>query len=205
MVDRVPTNPGRVQLVPVSGQENIFDLTMADGATVEGTPLNKLTLLQDATAAAIAALYESSPVTPSTPDAALACLAALFAADLKIEKGTYTGTGTVGVNNKNTLTFSAEPMVVIVAENNTATQVGNTYEEGQPMVMLNGTPYASGTYKPFGAEAGTQALIWSGNSVSWYNLHTTTYLTNGNASAAAQYNRSGSTYTYIAFTKGATA
>ena len=51
MTDRQPTYPGRVKLIPVEGQENIYDMERADEPTVEGTPLNKQTLLQDATCA----------------------------------------------------------------------------------------------------------------------------------------------------------
>lgn len=38
--DRVPTNPGRVQLVPVSGQTNTYDMTLADNPTQTGTVIN---------------------------------------------------------------------------------------------------------------------------------------------------------------------
>lgn len=51
MENREPTYPGRVKLTPVPGQENIYDMERADEPTVEGTPLNKSTLLQDATCA----------------------------------------------------------------------------------------------------------------------------------------------------------
>lgn len=51
MKDRVPLYPGRVKLVPVSGQENVYDMTRADQPTQQGDPLNKATLLKDATAA----------------------------------------------------------------------------------------------------------------------------------------------------------
>lgn len=51
MQDRVPLYPGRVTLTPVSGQANTYDLTRADQPTKEGTPLNKASLLKDATAA----------------------------------------------------------------------------------------------------------------------------------------------------------
>lgn len=50
MTDRTPTYPGRVRLVPVAGQENVFDLVRADAPTEAGTPLNKATLLNDAAA-----------------------------------------------------------------------------------------------------------------------------------------------------------
>ncbi len=65
MKDRVPLYPGRVTLTPVSGQANTFDLTRADQPTQEGTPLNKASLLKDATAA----LYGLG--TDAVPDDAL--------------------------------------------------------------------------------------------------------------------------------------
>ena len=51
MQDRVSLHPGRVKLIPVAGQENTYDMVRADSPTQEGTPLNKDTLLKDATAA----------------------------------------------------------------------------------------------------------------------------------------------------------
>lgn len=53
MKDRIPMYPGRVMLIPVSGQENIYDMTRADQPEQEGTPLNKASLLTDETAEAI--------------------------------------------------------------------------------------------------------------------------------------------------------
>lgn len=50
MQDRVSLYPGRVKLEPVAGQANTYDLTRADQPTQEGTPLNKASLLKDATA-----------------------------------------------------------------------------------------------------------------------------------------------------------
>ena len=41
VVDRVPTYPGRVKLVPVSGQTNVYDMTRADNPVQAGTPINK--------------------------------------------------------------------------------------------------------------------------------------------------------------------
>lgn len=42
--DRIPTYPGRVQLVPVDGQPNVYDMSRADAPIEEGTPINKATL-----------------------------------------------------------------------------------------------------------------------------------------------------------------
>lgn len=66
MKDRIPTYPGRVRLIPVDGQTNVFDLERADEPTEPGTPLCKANLLSDTTAA-IYGLGEDA-----TPDAAFA-------------------------------------------------------------------------------------------------------------------------------------
>ena len=50
MKDRISTYPGRVRLIPVEGQENVFDLTRADEPLQIGTPLNRNSLLKDDTA-----------------------------------------------------------------------------------------------------------------------------------------------------------
>lgn len=68
MVDRIPLYPGRVKMTPVAGQANTYDMTRADDPTQAGTPLNKATLLKDATAA-LYGLGESA-----VPDDVLAAL-----------------------------------------------------------------------------------------------------------------------------------
>lgn len=52
MKDRIPLHPGRVKLVPVEGQTNVYDLTRADEPYEVGTPLNKATFFSDETAQA---------------------------------------------------------------------------------------------------------------------------------------------------------
>lgn len=49
MQDRSPKYPGRVKLLPVAGQGNIYDMTRADDPDDTGTPFNKRTMLQDST------------------------------------------------------------------------------------------------------------------------------------------------------------
>lgn len=39
--DRVSTHPGRVKLVPVSGETNLYDMERADEPITKGTPINK--------------------------------------------------------------------------------------------------------------------------------------------------------------------
>ena len=72
MQDRVPLYPGRVKLTPVSGQENVYDMVRADQPTQEGTPLNKNSLLKDATAA----MFQLG--TDAVPDDALNALGKLW-------------------------------------------------------------------------------------------------------------------------------
>lgn len=50
MIDRVSANPGRVLITPESGEPYYATLTRADNPTMEGTPLNKSSLLKDSTA-----------------------------------------------------------------------------------------------------------------------------------------------------------
>lgn len=53
MKDRVPTKPGRVKLTKADGSSEYVTMERADEPTQVGTPLNKGTLLSDATAAAL--------------------------------------------------------------------------------------------------------------------------------------------------------
>ncbi|WP_298016613.1 glycine-rich domain-containing protein [uncultured Dysosmobacter sp.] len=51
MKDRQPLHPGRVKMTPVAGQENTFDMVMADEPTEAGDAPVKVNLLKDQTAA----------------------------------------------------------------------------------------------------------------------------------------------------------
>ena len=44
--DRVPTNAGRVVMLPVSGKANTYDMTRADAPSVEGTLMNRALLMK---------------------------------------------------------------------------------------------------------------------------------------------------------------
>lgn len=65
MKDRVSTFPGRVRLVPVPGQKNVYDRTWADEPTQEGTPINKKAFLPDD----LAAYLELEQADPTVADA----------------------------------------------------------------------------------------------------------------------------------------
>jgi len=74
MRDRIPTKPGRVQLVPSPDDDDLFILTRADDPTQTGTPLNKASLLSDATAAG----FELADTDGATVDGALSLVAGQF-------------------------------------------------------------------------------------------------------------------------------
>lgn len=179
MNDRLPTYPGRVQLAPVSGQTNIYDMTMADEPTIAGTPPIKANLLTDATAAIIEAL-KSGNTTPATVNEALALLAGSMG---RVETGSYVGTGTYGQANPTSITFSdITPKLVLIyadgglqwSSGTVSLQNGLIWGEGMTTVyMYNNTVTAS----------------LSGKTLSWY-------------AANAQYdyqqlNGSGTTYYYL--------
>ena len=107
MQDRVPLYPGRVTLTPVSGQANTFDLTRADQPTQEGTPLNKASLLKDATAALF------GMTNTAVPDDILSLLSKSTLAQIE---GKYTETtiGTFAVGKTITLNVSGKAKEFIV-------------------------------------------------------------------------------------------
>lgn len=96
----------------------------------------------------------------------------------QIVTGSYTGTGTYGSGNPNTLTFDFQPVLVILNTGNAGTY--NTIPVHHilkyPSVKMGYATNSPGT------------LSWSGHSVSWYN-----------DSAEAQFNAADKTYQYIAF------
>lgn len=107
MKDRIPLYPGRVTLTPVSGQANTYDLTRADQPTQEGTPLNKASLLKDATAA----LYGKT--AEAVPDDLLSVLSKSALAQLK-EKYTKTTIGTLAAGKTITLNVDGAPIEFVV-------------------------------------------------------------------------------------------
>lgn len=190
MQDRVPLYPGRVTLTPVSGQANTFDLTRADQPTQEGTPLNKASLLKDATAA----LY-GLPNT-AVPDNVLSKIKTLIDSananantKARIATGSYTGTGTYGASNPNSLTFEFAPKIVLLTIANTGKSGNNPYaypmlfgsnvgaKDGFTSYIMH-TDMLSTTYKNGLGFAGIGSSNYSytygkkssdGKTFSWYN------------------------------------
>lgn len=94
---------------------------------------------------------------------------------VKIETGSYVGTGEFGSGKKNTLTFSRKPLAVII----------QAIDARRFAVLLNGC--TSGNAVSIGS--GDRVNVsWTDTSVSWYNSE----------KSSIQMNDSGITYYYIA-------
>ena len=95
------------------------------------------------------------------------------AGNCSIEIKSYTGNGTKGSSNAIRFTFDKTPQIVFI------TGYGTT------AIGVRGCSSALST------DSGGLQMIWSGNTVSWYNEYN--YI--------SHMNNSGSTYTVIALTK----
>ena len=97
-----------------------------------------------------------------------AALAAAASGGAKIAAGTYTGTGTYGVGNPNSLTFDFEPKLVIIMRP-PADYSSYTYEAA---VWIRGQPYGNQHFsESSGGSTGrcmSITLNWSGNTLFWY-------------------------------------
>lgn len=95
MYDRIPTKPGRVKITPEGGQPPYYAvMEMADDPSVVGTPLNKATLLSDATAALVGLGADAIPDTMFSKLKSLIDSANANANKrLQIQTGSYVGTG----------------------------------------------------------------------------------------------------------------
>ena len=153
----------------------------SDGWDTIGTALNKANLLTDATAQALG--LES---TDPTINEALAKLKTLvdavntnLATALRLESGTYIGTGGKGSANPNTLTFDIVPHIVWITATGSAAS-------GVAAASLQGTLIRDEYSK-------TLNITWGDKSVAWYMT-----ATGSTALADVQYNRQGVTYAYYA-------
>ena len=111
-------------------------------------------------------------------DNALGTLASAVAqcGNCKIIIGSYTGAGKYGGTNKNTLTFSGQPLLIIIVDEWIGT-IGT---------FIQGAPRALFLYDH--EDRHEMDLVWSGNSVSW-----------DSSSTIDQMNESGRMYRYVAF------
>ena len=194
MKDRVPTYPGRVKLMPVDGQANIYDMTMADEPTQEGDAPVKEKLLKDNTAQQYG--KDSSAVVDDIlyvlresvirRNGVLQTILGTKLKFLSVETGTYTGTGTYGSNNPTKITFSKiKPIIWGVICKSKGTSIRSTY------VLPNIISWGSGevpNFSLFDSSASTAEvdITYSEKTVSFYATGGSDY----------QLNLSGMVYTY---------
>lgn len=95
----------------------------------------------------------------------------------RFQTGSYVGTGTAGINNKNTLTFNFEPKFVFITNKLNWSYRMHPFVRGCDVGVMQ-----------CGADMYTVELSWNGNTLSWYN---------GDGSDWKQFN-SRITYHYIA-------
>lgn len=175
MQDRIPVNPGRVLITPEDGSAAFYaTMVRSDNPTQEGTPLNKATLLKDATAA----MYGLGG--DAVPDDVLERIPDLIAGRAQVATGSYTGTGTFGISNQNSLTFDFVPLFVFVTE--------QTLYGPKTIILANGQTKTS----YLGASSSSYALTvsWNDNVVKWY--------VDSDGSADSQLNIKGAKYYYAA-------
>lgn len=101
----------------------------------------------------------------------------------KIETGTYTGTGTYGASNPNSLTFGFAPKFVFVARQN---DMGS-----YPVLIACSGMTSVGVFRTASSATYRHCQIqWNGNMISWWGF--------GDADAGDQMNYSGVIYNYFA-------
>lgn len=98
-----------------------------------------------------------------------------YGVESKVHPGAYTGTGTYGTDNPNTLEFEFEPKMVLIQ--GTAGRVAI-------LIKPSGVGVSIGPN-----ESTTLNVTWQGKTVSWYNA----------LNAANQMNTENETYSYTAF------
>ena len=107
---------------------------------------------------------------------------AALAAVPKLATGSYTGSGNIGSDQKNTLTFPFPPkLLVIVADTAGALRGG--------VALVRGQTHSDGIGGNYSSQAYNLTIQWSGSTVTWYS---------GERNAESQLNASGVTYYYFA-------
>lgn len=97
---------------------------------------------------------------------------------VRIATGSYTGTGTYGSSNPNSLTFSFPPEFLVVSPN----------QELYRLFLVRGMTKSNTS--PTGGSDSNVAVAWDGSTVSWYGDST--------GEAYLQLNRRGTPYFYFA-------
>lgn len=109
---------------------------------------------------------------------------------VKIEVGSYTGSGVYGEGNENTLTFSFVPKIVIIRRQSIV----------QPTIFINSIKRGYTWTGQCGG--GEYTAFWNGRTLSWYGGDSDRWYSNNSSSnnteASGQLNVAGETYHYVA-------
>ena len=100
----------------------------------------------------------------------------------KVAMGSYVGNGGKGSTQKNTLTFSFPPKLLVIVGNTTGTLYSGT-------VLVRGQTHSDGIGGNPSSRVYNLTVQWSGNTVTWYT---------DEQYPEAQLNGNGITYYYFA-------
>ena len=117
----------------------------------------------------------------------------------QIASGTYTGTGTHGESNKNSLTFPFVPKVVFISTPSTVASGTDNATYFATATLMNGSNLGFVTQSTEDANRGYSIplrLLWSDKTLSWYYVNTSTSSTG--MTASYQLNYSGMVYNWVA-------
>ena len=108
---------------------------------------------------------------------------------IKIETGSYVGTGTSGSSNPNTLTLPFVPKIVFIAMQDGSQGISGRIFQSFPWIY--GTNQGVVSYGEDQIEIGINNLSWDGTTLKWYSSA-------GNlVGADYQLNKNGVTYLYV--------
>ena len=185
---------GSVADLSVNGQ-TVLPTTLAEAVRTSPVWGGSLDLaLQELSSAA---LYKTDEPTPGLYDIQNNLLLSLPGSGgtgfVQIETGSYTGTGTYGKSNPNSLTFGFEPNILIV------TGVGGSATKYQDIgFFIRNAERSFGTgagqlsiYYNGGLDSSANVVTWNGKTVSWYSP-------SASNQASIQLNNR-RTYNYVAF------
>ncbi len=154
------------------------------------------TLLNDSTLATALGLTATNPEIDQALTEIVSKIATLENGAVKIQTGSYVGTGTYGVDNPCSLTFDFVPeLVIIMPVGRPTTSSYDAYSNVMSKGLSTTTYYGlqSSTYPYIDDNNNYCHVLSFNNTVAWYNDPP-----NVNYGPGGQQNYSGKTYTYFA-------
>ena len=167
--------------------KQVDDNSVTRSAQVRSEAANALAAYQTANDAAVAAV--NTAVSTKAEQSAVTALTATVSTKAQVAVGSYTGKGTYGSSNKNTLTFDFEPKIVFIFIATGYGSMANTAYTGGAAGDTNQVFYAGASQVwVYSSGTGSVKYTLSGKTLTWY-CDKTAYL---------QMNGNGTKYGYIA-------